>query len=289
MINVCDVHEIRALLEKYGFHFSKAKGQNFLAQSWVPSQIALRAGIDRSCGVLEVGPGFGSLTQQLCLCAGKVVAVELDESLRPVLAETMADFDNLELVFDNVMKLDLAGLVQERLAGLRPVACANLPYYITSPILTLLLESRLFETVTVMVQKEVAQRICARAGTANYSAFTVFCNYYAVPELLFDVPPDCFVPRPKVTSSVLTLRRREVPVCEILDEALFFRVVRASFAMRRKTLTNGLSAAFPRFSKQELVQLLTDCGFSPNLRGEALEIPGFAAIANELFRRGCHV
>ena len=284
MINVCDVHEIRALLEKYGFHFSKAKGQNFLAQSWVPSQIALRAGIDRSCGVLEVGPGFGSLTQQLCLCAGKVVAVELDESLRPVLAETMADFDNLELVFDNVMKLDLAGLVQERLAGLRPVACANLPYYITSPILTALLEADCFESVTVMVQKEVAQRIAAAPGSPDYSAFTVFCQYYAQPQLLFDVPAHCFLPQPKVTSAVIQLKVRKHRDWDILDETVFFRTVRASFAMRRKKLSNGLASGFPELGKSGAAEVIAAAGFEANIRGEMLGIPEFAKIANEIVR-----
>lgn len=285
MINVCDINEIKPLLAKHGFHFSKAKGQNFLIRSWVPAQIAEQAGVDETAGVLEVGPGIGPLTQQLCLRAKKVVAVELDTSLKPILAETMADFDNLTILFDNVMKTDLPALVQEHFGSLRPMACANLPYYITSPILTLLLESRLFSSVTVMIQKEVAQRICAKAGSADYSAFTVFCNYYAEPQLLFDVSPDCFLPQPKVTSSVITLKTRTAPVCEILDEALFFKVVRASFAMRRKTLANGLSAGFPQLGKAELTDILAACGHPATVRGETLDIPGFAAIANEIYRR----
>lgn len=285
MINVCDINEIKPLLAKHGFHFSKAKGQNFLIRSWVPAQIAEQAGVDETAGVLEVGPGIGPLTQQLCLRAKKVVAVELDTSLKPILAETMADFNNLTILFDNVMKTDLSALVQEQFGSLRPMACANLPYYITSPILTLLLESRLFSSVTVMIQKEVAQRICAKAGSADYSAFTVFCNYYAEPQLLFDVSPDCFLPQPKVTSSVITLKTRTAPVCEILDEALFFKVVRASFAMRRKTLVNGLSAGFPQLGKTELTDILAACGHPATVRGETLDIPGFAAIANEIYRR----
>ncbi len=285
MINVCDINQMKPLLAKHGFHFSKAKGQNFLIKSWVPAQIAEEAGVDETCGVLEVGPGIGPLTQQLCLHAKKVVAVELDTSLKPILDETMAGFDNLTIIFDNVMKADLAALVQEQFPGLRPMACANLPYYITSPILTLLLESRLFSSVTVMVQKEVAQRICAAAGSSDYSAFSVFCNYYAQPQMLFDVSPDCFLPQPKVTSSVITLKTRTEPVCEILDETLFFKVVRASFAMRRKTLVNGLSAGFSQFSKAELTTVLEECGYDANLRGETLDIRGFAAIANTMYRR----
>lgn len=285
MLNVCDIHLMKPLLAKHGFHFSKAKGQNFLIRSSVPEQIAEQAGVNDGCGVLEVGPGIGPLTQQLCLRAKKVVAVELDTSLKPILAETMADFDNLTLIFDNVMKIDLPALVREQFGELKPMACANLPYYITSPILTLLLESRLFESVTVMVQKEVAKRICSKPGTAEYSAFTVFCNYYAEPRLLFDVSPDCFLPQPKVTSAVITLKNREAPVCEILDEKLFFKVVRASFAMRRKTLVNGLAAGFAQFNKTELTDILEVCGFAANVRGETLDIPGFAAIANEIYRR----
>lgn len=285
MIDVCDITQLKPLLAEYGFHFSKAKGQNFLVKSWVPARIAEDAGVCADCGVMEVGPGVGSLTQQLCLRAGKVVAVELDTSLKPLLAETMADFSNYDLIFGDVMKQDLNALVQEKFMGLKPMACANLPYYITSPILTRLLESRAFSSVTVMVQKEVAQRICSKAGSSDYSAFTVFCNYYAEPELLFDVPPSCFLPQPKVTSAVLTLRTREAPPAQIADEKLFFRVVRGSFAQRRKMLTNGLASSIPELSKAELADVLTTCGFAPSIRGETLDIAGFAAISNEIDRR----
>lgn len=165
------------------------------------------------------------------------------------------------------------------------MACANLPYYITSPVLAALLESRSFEAVTVMVQKEVAQRICARAGSADYSAFTVFCQYYAVPELLFDVPASCFIPQPKVTSAVLRLNVRTEPVCRITNEKMFFRVVKAAFAQRRKTLLNALSAGFGELPKQALSELLSKCGFEPSVRGETLDIPAFACIANALTAR----
>ena len=285
MLDVCDPRVIRALLEKYGFHFSKAKGQNFLTQRWVPQRIAQEAGIDRSTGVLEIGPGFGPLTQELCLRAGRVTAIELDTTLRPVLAETVGEFDNLTIHCADAMKLDLPALVQAEFPGLTPAACANLPYYITSPVLTRLLESRCFSAVTVMVQKEVAQRICARAGTADYSAFTVFCQYYAVPELLFDVPPSCFIPQPKVTSAVLRLNVRTEPVCEITSEKMFFRVVKAAFAQRRKTLLNALSSGLGELSKEALSELLTGCSLAPSVRGETLDIPTFARIANALSTR----
>ena len=282
MIDVCNMQQIRELLSRYGFHFSKAKGQNFLNQRWVPERIAAESGVDASCGVLEIGPGFGSLTQALCARAGKVVALEVDTSLAPVLAETMADFDNLELRFTDALKADLPALVQEKFAGLRPLACANLPYYITSPVLTKLLESRCFEAITVMVQKEVAQRICARAGAPDYSAFSILCQYHAEPELLFDVPASCFVPQPKVTSAVVRLVRRTAPPAAIDSEALFFRTVRASFAMRRKTLLNGLAAGFPQLPKARLAELLAEAGLAPNVRGETLDIPAFAALSNRI-------
>ena len=202
MINVCDIHVMKPLLESHGFHFSKAKGQNFLIAPWVPESIVREAGVDKTAGVLEIGPGIGPLTQQLCLNAEKVCAVELDNRLKPILDATVGEFDNLEIIWNDVLKLDVPALVKERFGGLRPMACANLPYYITSPILTALLEAECFDSVTVMVQKEVAQRIAAAPGSADYSAFTVFCQYYAEPELLFDVPAHCFLPQPKVRREV---------------------------------------------------------------------------------------
>lgn len=282
MLDLCNIQKMKSLLGEYDFHFSKAKGQNFLTAAWVPERIAEEAGVDETAGVLEIGPGIGPLTQQLCLRAEKVVAVELDTSLKPILKRTLGEFDNLELLFADAMKLDLAALVRDRFAGLRPMACANLPYYITSPVLTALLEARCFESVTVMIQKEVARRICAGPGSPDYSAFTVFCNYFAEPEILFDVPPACFLPQPKVTSAVITLRTRQTLPWEIRDEALFFKVVRASFAMRRKTLVNGLAAGFPNKTKAELTDLLTALGHRPDVRGETLSIEQFAAIANAL-------
>lgn len=281
-MDLCNINEIKALLARHGFHFSKAKGQNFLTQSWVPQNIVLESGVDETCGVLEVGPGIGPLTQQLCRYAKKVVAVELDRTLQPILAETMAGNENLEIIFGDILKTDISALVQEEFAGLRPMACANLPYYITTPVLAALLESRTFEAVTVMVQKEVAQRICARAGASDYSAFSILCQYHAEPELLFDVPASCFVPQPKVTSAVVRLVRRAAPPAAIDSEALFFRTVRASFAMRRKTLLNGLAAGFPQLSKARLTELLAEAGLAPNVRGETLDIPAFAALSNRI-------
>ena len=285
MVNVCDIQVMKPLLAEHGFHFSKAKGQNFLIAPWVPQSIAEEAGVDETAGVLEIGPGIGPLTQQLCLRAGKVCAVELDERLEPILDITVGEFDNLEIIWNDIMKLDIPALVEGEFGGLRPMACANLPYYITSPILTALLEADCFESVTVMVQKEVAQRIAAAPGSADYSAFTVFCQYYAEPELLFDVPAHCFMPQPKVTSAVVQLKVRKERPWDILDEDIFFRTVRASFAMRRKKLSNGLASGFPDLGKTGAAEVIEAAGFDANIRGETLGIPEFAKIANEIVKR----
>ena len=288
MINVCDIQVMKPLLAEHGFHFSKAKGQNFLIASWVPEQIAEDSGVDTDVGVLEIGPGIGPLTQQLCRRAGKVCAVEVDKRLAPILKQTVGEFDNLEIVWDDVLKQDIPALVAEKLPGLRPMACANLPYYITSPILTALLEADCFEAVTVMVQKEVAVRIAAAPGSADYSAFSVFCQYYAEPELLFDVPAHCFLPKPKVTSAVISLRVRKERPWQITDEKIFFRTVRASFAMRRKKLSNGLASGFPELGKTGAAEVIAACGFDENVRGETLGIEEFARIANAIAERKAH-
>ena len=285
MIDVCNIQVMKPLLEEHGFHFSKAKGQNFLIARWVPEEIARQSGVDKTVGVLEIGPGIGPLTQQLCLHAEKVCAVELDKRLAPILKKTVGEFENLQIIWDDVLKQDVKKLVAEQFPGLRPMACANLPYYITSPILTALLEAACFEAVTVMVQKEVAQRIAAKPGTADYSAFTVFCQYYAEPEILFDVPANCFLPQPKVTSAVVTLRTRKALPWQIDSKDIFFRTVRASFAMRRKKLSNGLASGFPELGKAGAEDVIRACGLDANVRGETLDISQFAAIANEIVKR----
>ena len=285
MINVCDIQVMKPLLAEHGFHFSKAKGQNFLIAPWVPQSIAEDSGVDETVGVLEIGPGIGSLTQQLALRAKKVCAVELDTRLAPILEKTVGEFENLEILWGDVLEQDIPALVREKFDGLRPMACANLPYYITSPILSALLEADCFEAVTVMVQKEVAQRIAAAPGSLDYSAFTVFCQYYAQPELLFDVPAHCFMPQPKVTSAVITLRVCKERPWDILDEKIFFRTVKASFAMRRKKLSNGLAAGFPELGKSGAAEVIEKAGFDANVRGETLSIPDFARIANEIVKR----
>ena len=281
-MNLTNPTELKALLNRHGFRFSKAMGQNFLIAAWVPERIAAQAGIDGQTGVLEVGPGVGCLTRELSQYAGKVLAVELDERLRPVLAETLADCDNAEVIFGDVLKQDLAGLVKEKFVGLRPVVCANLPYNVTSPLLTAFLEAGCFETVTVMIQREVARRLCAGPGTADYGAFTVFTQWHAQPEILFDVSPGCFLPAPKVTSSVVQLTVRTAPPAQVWDERLFFAVVRAAFNQRRKTLVNALSSGLSGYTKEQITVAILDCGLDEKIRGEALGIEAFARLADKL-------
>lgn len=284
-MDLCNVNDIKALLGRHGFRFSKSMGQNFLIDGQVPRDIAQASGADRTCGVLEIGPGIGPLTVELARRAGKVVSIELDRALLPILAETLAPYDNTEVVPGDVMKLDLAALIDEKLNSFTPIACANLPYNITTPVLTALLECGRFRSITVMIQREVAARICAGPGSADYGAFSVFCQYHAQTRRLFDVGPECFLPAPKVTSSVLRLDPRKTPPPEVEDEAMFFRVVRASFAQRRKTLLNGLSAAFgSQLDKEALRQILASCGLPADIRGERLGIPEFAALAASLQR-----
>lgn len=281
-MDLCDINVIKSLLGPNGFHFSKSMGQNFLTAAWVPERIALEAGLDEGTGVLEIGPGVGCLTVQLAKRAGRVVAVELDKHLEPVLAETLAESPNAEVIFGDVLKLELPALCAEKLPGLRPVVCANLPYNITSPLLSAFLDAGCFEELTVMVQREVALRICADPGTSDYGAFTIYVQWHAQPEILFDVSPGCFLPQPKVTSSVLHLTVRKAPPCDVADEKLFFRIVRASFNQRRKTLQNGLAAGLPGFTKDQIGTAIAACGFDERVRGEDLSIEQFAQLTNKL-------
>ena len=282
-MNLCNEREIRALLGRHGFHFSKRMGQNFLIEDWVPREIANASGADGSCGVVEIGPGIGPLTAELAQRAGRVAAVELDRALLPILAETLAPWDNVEVVAGDAMKLDLAALAREKLPGLTPIACANLPYNITTPVLTALIQAGCFAAITVMIQREVARRICAAPGTADYGAFSVFCQYHTQPELLFEVPPSCFLPAPKVTSAVIRLTPRPAPPQTLVEEGPFFRAVRAAFGQRRKTLLNALASVYGgTLSKQELSQAIQEAGLTPDVRGERLGIPEFSMLAARL-------
>ena len=285
-MDLCSEKDIRALLARHGFRFSTSMGQNFLIEGWVPRDIAEASGADETTGVLEIGPGIDPLTVQLARRAARVAAVELDRTLYPILDETLAPYPNAEVVPGDVMKLDLPALVADKFSGLTAIACANLPYNITTPVLTALIEAGCFASITVMIQREVALRICAAPGTGDYGAFSLFCQYHTVPEYLFEVGPECFLPAPKVTSAVIRLTPRREPPQNLVEETLFFQVVRASFAQRRKTLLNGLSSAFgSRVSKDGLRAVLAEAGLPENVRGETLGIPQFAALAAALSRR----
>ena len=281
-MELTNYNEIRALLSRHGFRFSKSLGQNFLTAAWVPERIAEEAGLDETVGVLEIGPGVGCLTEQLSRRAGRVVSVELDKALKPVLRETLADCGNVEVIFGDVLRQDLPALVEEHLPGLTPVVCANLPYNVTTPVLTALIDAGCFARITVMIQREVARRICAKPGTADYGAFGLFVQYYYETETLFDVPPSCFVPQPKVTSSVIRLTKRAEPPVAVKDEALLFRVIRAAFNQRRKTLVNALSAGIGEIGKEEAEQALLRRGIDAKIRGEALSLGRFAEITDEI-------
>ena len=280
-MNLTDYNEIRALLARHKFRFSKSMGQNFLTAAWVPEDIAASAGLDEKTGVLEVGPGVGCLTRELSQRACKVVSVELDRSLQHILAETLTGCENVEVVFGDVLKQDLPALVNETMPGLRHVVCANLPYNVTTPLLTALIEAGCFETITVMIQREVARRICAGPGSADYGAFGIFVQWHCDTELLFDAPPNCFVPQPKVTSSVIRLTKRAAPPVPVQDEKLLFRIIRAAFNQRRKTLVNAMSSGLG-LGKGEVEAALAECGLDVRVRGEALDIAAFAALCDKV-------
>jgi len=284
-MNLTDYNEIRALLARHKFRFSKSMGQNFLTAAWVPEDIAASAMLDAETGVLEIGPGIGCLTRELSRRAGRVLSVELDKALKPILAETLSDRENVDLVFGNVLKQDLPALLEEHQPGMRHVVCANLPYNITSPVLTALIEAGCFERITVMIQREVARRICAGPGAADYGAFGIFVQWYMETELLFDVPPSCFVPQPKVTSSVIRLTRRAAPPVAVKsggDVDRMFRLVRAAFNQRRKTLVNAAASQVPGVGKEEMEQVLASLGFDVRIRGEVLSAADFLHIAEAL-------
>ena len=283
-MNLCDEKTIRELLGRHGFHFSKSMGQNFLIDPQVPAEIAAASGADGGCGVLEIGPGIGPLTAELAQRAGKVVSVELDRSLLPVLAETLAPYPNVEVVSGDVLKLDLAALASEKFPGLTSMVCANLPYNITTAVLTRLIETPCFGTFTVLIQKEVAQRLAAPQGSGDGGAFSLFLQYHLEPELLFEVPREKFLPAPKVTSAVLRCVRRPRPAVEVENEKFFFQVVRGAFLLRRKTLANSLTSALPGLSKETVQTAIAQCGLPADIRGERLTLADFASLSAALDR-----
>ena len=284
MGNLTDIGTIRQLLERHGFRFSKALGQNFLINPSVCPRMAAACGADKDMGVLEIGPGIGVLTRELAHTAGRVAAIELDDRLLPVLDETLAEEKNVAIIHGDVMKLDLEKLISEQFPGMRVAVCANLPYYITSPILMLLLESRLpVESITVLVQKEAAQRLCARPGTRECGAVTLAVQYYAEADMLFPVSRGSFMPAPKVDSMVMRLTIRREPPCQVQDERLLFRLIRAAFGQRRKTMANAITTA--GLAKETVLAALKEAGIPPQARAEELTLTQFAALADAV--SGC--
>lgn len=284
MGKLSDIGTIKEILTKYGFSFSKALGQNFLINPSVCPKMAELSGADKGVGVIEVGPGIGVLTCELAKLADKVVAIELDKRLLPVLDDTLSEYDNIKVINDDVLKTDLHKLINEEFQGMDVVVCANLPYYITSPVIMKLLEERLpIKSITVMVQKEAADRLCAPLGTRQSGAVTVAVNYYAQAQMLFKVSAGSFMPPPKVDSAVIRLDIRNNPTVDVENEQMLFKVIKASFAQRRKTLLNTLSNSLS-FTKKELTQVLENVGIATSARAEQLKLEDFAAIANELNR-----
>lgn len=282
MQSLSDISVIRDVLTRHGFSFSKALGQNFLINPSVCPKMAQMSGADSETGVLEIGAGIGVLTAELAKIAKKVVCVELDTRLLPVLDETLADFDNIEIVNADVMKIDLHALIKEKFGDMRVVVCANLPYYITSPIITLLLESRLpIDAVTVMVQKEAADRLCTPVGSRDSGAITVCTNYYAEVRQLFGVSRGSFMPAPNVDSAVIRLDIRPEPPVVVDDEVKFFKMVRAAFSQRRKTAVNSISSGMS-LSKQEIADAITAAGLDVSVRAEKLTMQQLADICNNL-------
>ena len=281
-MNLSDINTVRSLLQKNGFTFKKSLGQNFLINPDVCPAMA-DAACDKDTGVIEIGPGIGVLTAELSIKAKRVVAIELDERLKKILPVTLANCDNTEIIYGDVLKTDLIALIAEKFSDCSSVAvCANLPYYITSPIVMSLLESKLpIDSITVMVQKEAAERLCANVGTREAGAVSAAVSYYAEPEILFSVGKDSFMPPPKVDSAVIQLHIRENPPVKVLDEAKFFRLIRASFAQRRKTLVNTVSNT-AGIDKESIKKALAELGLSETVRGERLTLDELAELSNLL-------
>ncbi len=284
MANLTNPQDTIAVIQKYNFMFQKKFGQNFLIDTHVVDKIIRSAGLTKDDMVLEIGPGIGSLTQHLAENAGKVVAVEIDKNLIPILKETLADYDNITIINEDILKVDINALAEEYNGGKPIKVVANLPYYITTPIIMGLFESHVpIESITVMVQKEVADRMQVGPGTKDYGALSLAVQYYAKPEIVANVPPNCFIPRPNVGSAVIRLTRFKEPPVEVNDEALMFKLIRASFNQRRKTLVNGLTNSSElSFSKEKITDAITGLGWQATIRGESLTLEEFARLSNAL-------
>lgn len=285
-MNLCDLNTIKNIMNAFGIKFRKELGQNFLTNGMVVSDIADACSENEKSTVLEVGPGIGVLTKELAERYEKVISLEIDKNLLPVLDYTMGQYNNVEIINEDVMKADLDTLLAPYFEKGSVSVCANLPYYITTPILMKLLESRLpFEAITIMIQSEVADRLCAKAGKSDYGAITAVLSYYGIAERLFTVTADNFVPAPKVDSAVVRIKLyREIPY-KPKSEELMFRTIKAAFEQRRKTLSNALSNGFGELSKDEIKEIIEECGHRPDIRGEKLDIAQFVALSDVIYDR----
>ncbi len=283
-MNLCDIKTIKQIMSAYHLNFRKEYGQNFLIDRSVVEEIADACCTNKNSTILEIGPGIGTLTYELALRHKAVTALEIDRGLIPVLEHTLGEFDNVTVINEDVMEASLSDLLASAFASGPVSVCANLPYYITSPILMKLLESRLpFEYITIMIQKEVADRLCAHAGDKDYGAITAVLSYYGEAEYLFSVPADRFLPAPKVDSAVIRIRLyRQIPY-QPKNEEMLFRTIKAAFAQRRKTLANSLSSGFSFLSKEQIVEIISACGHKADVRGERLDIAEFVTLADELY------
>lgn len=287
MANLGNPKNTIEVLQKYHFNFQKKYGQNFLIDPHVLDKIIGESGIEKEDMILEIGPGIGTMTQYLAEAAREVVAIEIDKNLIPILEDTLSEYKNVTVINQDVLKVDLRKLVMEKNQG-RPIkVVANLPYYITTPIVMELLESKLpIESITIMVQKEVAERMQQTPGSKEYGALSLAVQYYAKPEIVANVPPNCFMPRPKVGSAVIRLTLHQNPVIEVEDEEFMFRLIRASFNQRRKTLINGIGNALNvNVGKEEVKAALEEMGLSENIRGEMLSLEEFAGLSNFLRKK----
>ena len=282
-MNLCDIRTVKQIMSMFHLTFRKEFGQNFLTDRMVVEDIAEECCLDENSTILEIGPGIGTLTYELALRRRQVISLEIDRGLIPVLQYTLGEFDNVRVINEDVMQTDLDALLAPYFAEGPVSVCANLPYYITTPILMKLLESGLpFDYITVMIQAEVADRLCAKAGGRDYGAITAVLAYYGEAEKLFTVPADRFMPAPKVNSTVIRIKLHKQKPYVPRDEALLFRTIKAAFGQRRKTLANALSAGFPELSREQITNAIASCGHDLNIRGERLDIAQFTALADTL-------
>jgi len=279
---IANISETKAIIEKYGFSFQKRFGQNFLIDSNIIDKIIQGAELTKEDVVLEIGPGIGSLTQAMAESAKKVIAVEIDKKLIPVLEDTLSGYDNVRIINEDILKLEIMKVIAEE--GVEQIkVVANLPYYITTPIIMNLLEKKLpITSITVMIQREVAERMDAVPGTKAYGSLSLATSYYAHTELITMVKPDCFIPKPTVGSAVIKLTRRDTPSVSVLDEAILFKIIKGGFAQRRKTLINSLTNSQPQFEKKQVIQALQDLSLDIKIRGEALNLNQYASLTNKL-------